>query len=60
MKITATCAHCGTTLKSVHLALPVEIKSTFTVVTPTLNNCGKCGARGAFIAEPKEAPQDGR
>lgn len=55
MKITATCAHCGTTLKSVHLALPVEIKPTFTVVTPTLNNCRKCGARGAYIAEKKEA-----
>lgn len=60
MRLIATCAHCGKDLKSVHLALPVDIRPLAHVVTPTLNNCGKCGARGAFIAEPKEAPQDGR
>jgi hypothetical protein len=60
MKITATCAHCGTTLKSVHLALPVDIRPHAHVVTPTLNNCGKCGARGAYLAEKTEAPWDGR
>lgn len=58
MRLIATCAHCGKDLKSVHLALPVDIRPLAHVVTPTLNNCGKCGARGAYITEPKEAHHD--
>lgn len=59
--MTATCATCGTTLKSLHMALPFEITTILAAVTPTLNNCPKCGARGAYIAEKKpEVDQDGR
>lgn len=57
MKIIATCAHCGKALRSLHLALPLDLRPDAHIVTPTLNNCGSCGARGAFIAN-KEASSD--
>ena len=58
MMLTATCAHCGKPLKSIHLALPVDLRPSSHAATPTLNNCAKCGARGAYIDEKKEAPHD--
>lgn len=58
MKFVATCATCGKPLKSVHLTLPVVLPSPVHAQTPTLSNCGKCGARGAYIAEVREATQD--
>lgn len=59
MRLIATCAHCGKSLKSVHLALPVDLLPDAHIITPTLNNCGACGARGAYLAQPKEAAGNG-
>lgn len=58
MKLTATCATCGKPFKSVHLTLPVIIPAPPHQIIATLNNCAKCGARGVYLAEFKDAPQD--